>query len=187
MQFLDLVAKDIIARFGNDLSEVVMVFPNIRSRIFFDEYIANATDKPLFSPKYEDFDSLFRQASSLREADNLMLISILYKIYVKHFYRKREETETFDEFFFFGETLLRDFDEIDKYLIDAKKLYRNIADLEQLSDDFEHLTQEQVNLLNRFFADIKTNPTRIKDNFISVWSILADVYSDFKAELTAEM
>ena len=48
MQFLDLVAKDIIARFGNDLSEVVMVFPNIRSRIFFDEYIANATDKPLF-------------------------------------------------------------------------------------------------------------------------------------------
>jgi len=104
MQFLDLVAKDIIARFGNDLSEVVMVFPNIRSRIFFDEYIANTTDKPLFSPKYEDFDSLFRQASSLREADNLMLISILYKIYVKHFYRKREETETFDEFFFFGET-----------------------------------------------------------------------------------
>ena len=44
MQFLDLVAKDIIARFGNDLSEVVMVFPNIRSRIFFDEYIANATE-----------------------------------------------------------------------------------------------------------------------------------------------
>ena len=186
MKFLDLVAKDIIARFGNDLSEVVMVFPNIRSRIFFDEYIANATDKPLFSPRYEDFDSLFRQASSLREADNLMLISILYKIYVKYFYRNREETETFDEFFFFGETLLRDFEEIDKYLIDAKKLYRNISDLEQLSDDFEHLTQEQVNLLNRFFADIKTNPTRIKDNFISVWSILADVYSDFKAELTAK-
>ncbi len=86
MQFLNLVAQDVLKRFGNDLSEVVMVFPNIRSSIFFDRYIAQNSDKPLFSPKYEDLNTLFSYASNLEIADNLMLLSILYNIYVKHYY-----------------------------------------------------------------------------------------------------
>ncbi len=185
MQFLNLVAQDVLKRFGNDLSEVVMVFPNIRSSIFFDRYIAQNSDKPLFSPKYEDLNTLFSYASNLEIADNLMLLSILYNIYVKHYYTHTEETEieTFDEFIFFGEILLNDFDDIDKYLVDASLLYRNIFDLEKLNDNFEHLTDEQITVLNRFFVDIKTNRTKLKENFLSIWSILGDVYDDFKKEL----
>ncbi|MDO4726934.1 MAG: PD-(D/E)XK nuclease family protein [Porphyromonadaceae bacterium] len=188
MQFLNLVAQDVLKRFGNDLSEVVMVFPNIRSSIFFDQYIAQNSDKPLFSPKYEDLNTLFSNASNLETADNLMLLSILYNIYVKHYHKETQEVEieTFDEFMFFGEILLNDFDDIDKYLVDASLLYSNMFDLEELNDDFDHLTDEQIAVLNRFFVDIKTNRTRLKENFLSVWSILGNVYDDFKRELKSK-
>ena len=158
MQFLKLVAQDILKRFHNDLSDVVLVFPNIRSSIFFDKYISQISDEPIFSPKYEDLQSLFSKATSLTIADNLLLVSILYNIYIEHFYKNREknQVETFDEFLFFGEILLSDFNDIDNYLIDTSLVYQNIYDLEQLSDKFEHLTSEQVELLNRFFVDIKS-------------------------------
>ena len=182
MQFLKLVAQDILKRFHNDLSDVVLVFPNIRSSIFFDKYISQISDEPIFSPKYEDLQSLFSKATSLTLADDLLLVSILYKVYIEHFYKNREknQVETFDEFLFFGEILLSDFNDIDNYLIDPSLVYQNIYDLEQLSDKFEHLTSEQVELLNRFFVDIKTNRTQLKDNFLSIWSVLKEVYNDFK-------
>ena len=91
MQFLKLVAQDILKRFHNDLSDVVLVFPNIRSSIFFDKYIFQISDEPIFSPKYEDLQSLFSKATSLTLADDLLLVSILYKVYIEHFYKNREK------------------------------------------------------------------------------------------------
>ena len=185
MNFLNLVSQDILRRFGNDLSKITMVFPNRRARLFFSEYLANNSENAIWSPQYADLESLFAAASDLKTADDLMLISMLYNVYIQHFSKNNEgvETETFDEFFFFGETLLNDFNDIDKYLVNAALLYGNLHDLETLTDDFQHLTDEQIAILNRFFDDIKTNKTQLKERFFSIWKILGDVYADFNKEL----
>ncbi|MDR0830560.1 MAG: PD-(D/E)XK nuclease family protein, partial [Prevotellaceae bacterium] len=184
-EFLKLVSKDVINKFGSDLSKITVVFPSRRARLFFNQYLVENSEKTLWSPQYADLDTLFSLSSKLKIADDLLLVSILYNVYTKHFTRKNEnaEVETFDEFFHFGEIILSDFNDIDKYLVDAKLLYSNIADWETLSDDFEHLTHEQKNILERFFTDIKINKTKLKDKFFEIWNILADVYFDFRNEL----
>jgi CRISPR/Cas system-associated exonuclease Cas4 (RecB family) len=164
---------------------VVVVFPNRRARLFFNQYLVENAENTLFAPQYADLDTLFSLSSNLKIADDLMLVSILYNVYTEHFTKKNEsiEIETFDEFFHFGEIILNDFNDIDKYLANAKLLYGNIADWETLSDDFEHLTEVQKEILGRFFKDIKINKTKLKERFFEIWNILADVYVDFKNRL----
>ena len=53
--FLQLVARDLYAKIGNDLSRTAIVFPNKRASLFFNEYLATETDRPLWSPAYTPF------------------------------------------------------------------------------------------------------------------------------------
>ena len=58
--FLQLVARDLYAKIGNDLSRTAIVFPNKRASLFFNEYLAAETDRPLWSPAYVSISELFR-------------------------------------------------------------------------------------------------------------------------------
>ena len=119
--FLQLVAHDLYAKIGNDLSRTAIVFPNKRASLFFNEYLAAETDRPLWSPAYVSISELFRQLSPLKSGDPIRLVCELYKVF-------REEThseETLDDFYFWGELLISDFDDVDKNLVDADKLFSN--------------------------------------------------------------
>ena len=116
--FLQLVARDLYAKIGNDLSRTAIVFPNKRASLFFNEYLATETDRPLWSPAYVSISELFRQLSPLKSGDPICLVCELYKVF-------REEThseETLDDFYFWGELLISDFDDVDKNLVDAQTL-----------------------------------------------------------------
>ena len=120
--FLQLVAKDLYSKIGNDLSHTAIVFPNKRAGLFFNEYLAAETDHPLWSPAYVSISELFHQLSSLKLGDPIRLVCELYKVF-------REETrseETLDDFYFWGELLISDFDDVDKNLVDASKLFTNL-------------------------------------------------------------
>ena len=111
--FLQLVARDLYAKIGNDLSRTAIVFPNKRASLFFNEYLAAETDRPLWSPAYVSISELFRQLSPLKSGDPIRLVCELYKVF-------REETrseETLDDFYFWGELLISDFDDVDKNLV----------------------------------------------------------------------
>ena len=85
-------------------------FPNKRASLFFNEYLAAETDRPLWSPAYVSISELFRQLSPLKSGDPIRLVCELYKVF-------REETrseETLDDFYFWGELLISDFDDVDK-------------------------------------------------------------------------
>ena len=60
--------------------------------------------------------------------------------------------ETFDEFYYWGEVLLGDFDDVDKYLVDAKMLYANILEIKEIDALFNYLTDEQIAVIKRFWA-----------------------------------
>ena len=182
--FLRLAAKDLLKRFGTNLAELTVVFPSRRARLFFNQYLYEETNHPLWSPQYLSIDELFESVSPYRQADPIQLTGDLYQSYLLIYNAQSEKplTETLDEFFFFGEILLHDFDDIDKNLVNAKLLFCNLQDLDQLKDDFSHLSENQRDALSRF-RNIFIGESALKTAFASIWNLLGDIYSALKEKL----
>jgi len=177
--FLALVAKDLYEKFGCDFSNITLVLPSNRARLFMDKYLIElASNKPIWSPQYSNSARLFEQGSNLQLLDDpvhkIKLIWNLYQSYKKHVV----SGETFDQFYFFGEMLLSDFDEIDKYLVPAEQLFSNLSNWE-LYKDLSYLTEEQKESIKRFF----NYDTDLKMQFFSIWNHLEKIYTDFREEL----
>ncbi|MDR0865928.1 MAG: PD-(D/E)XK nuclease family protein [Candidatus Symbiothrix sp.] len=183
--FLSLVAEDLISCFGTDLSDVTVVFPGIRASLFFNTYLYQHAQTPLWAPQYNSIESLFEETSSLRKGDSIQLIGLLYETYIKVYNSHAEipSAETLDEFFFFGEILLNDFDDVDKNLVNAKSLFSNLQDLDELRDDFTHLSADQIQALSRYFKQAFIGESSLKTAFWNIWSILGEVYFSFKEKL----
>lgn len=179
--FLQLVAHDLYAKIGNDLSRTAIVFPNKRASLFFNEYLAAETDRPLWSPAYVSISELFRQLSPLKSGDPIRLVCELYKVF-------REEThseETLDDFYFWGELLISDFDDVDKNLVDADKLFSNLQELKNIMDGYDFLDQEQEEAIRQFFQNFSIEKrTELKAKFISLWDKLGDIYRHYRRNLT---
>ncbi len=186
--FLYQVAADLIERFGTDLSRVVVVFPGRRARLFFNNYLYQYAKNPVWIPQYFTIDELFEESSGLHPADTIKLVTELYKIYIEIYNSESESisAETLDEFYFFGEILLNDFDDVDKNLVNAKSLFLNLQDLDELRDDFSHLSESQIEAITKYFKSNFQKETRLQEAFRSVWNILGKVYFAFKEKLKAE-
>lgn len=178
--FLQLVAHDLYSKIGNDLSRTAIVFPNKRASLFFNEHLAAETDHPLWSPAYLSISELFRQFSSLKLGDPIRLVCELYKVF-------REETksgEALDDFYFWGELLISDFDDVDKNLVDADKLFTNLQDLTHIMDDYDFLDKEQEEAIQQFFQNFSIEKrTELKAKFISLWDKLGDIYRHYRTNL----
>ena len=171
-KFLEYVAEDIIRRFGNDLSKVVMVFPNKRASLFLNEYLARISGKPIWSPRYITISELFRQHTDWVVGDPLKLICELYSCYLQ----RTGSDETLDHFFSWGQLLIADFDDIDKNMADADKVFENVSDLHQF-DDTDFLSEEQKESLRQFFRNFvdTSKNTELKQRFLNMWVHLADI------------
>ena len=112
--FIEEVATKLYERYGDEISSLTIVFPSRRARLFFSDALAGLAKRPIWQPRYLAMDDIMTEASALKSADKLLLISELYSIYKQH-----HTDESFDKFYFWGEILLSDFDLIDKYMIDA--------------------------------------------------------------------
>ena len=178
--FLQLVAQDLHQKIGNDLSRVAIVFPNKRASLFFNEHLAAQSDRPLWSPAYVSISELFRQLSPWKLGDPIRLVCELYKVF-------REEThseETLDDFYFWGELLISDFDDVDKNLVDADRLFSNLQDLKNIMDDYDFLDSEQEEAIRQFFQNFSIERrTQLKEKFISLWDKLGDIYHGYRNNL----
>ena len=179
--FLQLVAHDLYTKIGNDLSRTVLVFPNKRANLFFNEYLAGESDKPIWSPAAMSISDLFQKLSVQKSGDPIRLVCELYKVF-------KEETrsqETLDDFYFWGELLISDFDDVDKNMVDADKLFGNLQDLKNLMDDYEFLDKEQEEAIQQFFQNFSIEKrTELKEKFISLWDKLGTIYHRYRANLT---
>ncbi len=175
LPFLKYVAKDLIER-GLDLSETAIIFPNKRASVFFDKHLHDILQRPFWSPNYIAINELWSQFSTLKIADPILLNATLHKVYSRFL----QTEENFDEFYFWGEVLLRDFDDLDKHLVDAQQLFQNVQNLKALENPLHYLTEEQIRVLNQFFVnfDPEKNST-LKERFIQIWSVLGDIYEQF--------
>lgn len=181
--FLQLTAEDLYARFGDQLSEVAVVFPNNRARLFFSEHLFKAAGKPVWSPAFITISDLFRGQSDLKPYDTLGVVGLLHDIYLK----VSGKEESFDEFYHWGEILLSDFDDVDKNLADAGQLFQNIREQAEYTDTLEHLSDEQVESIRLFFKNFNPDrKTELKERFLENWNILYEVYTDLNNLLLAK-
>ena len=72
--FLHFVAKDIIKKYGTNLSRIAVVFPNKRAALFLNEELARLVDKPIWSPTYITISDLFRNHSDKTVGEQIKLI-----------------------------------------------------------------------------------------------------------------
>ena len=105
--FLQIVAEDIYKKVGNDLENTAIVFPNKRARLFFNEHLASESNQPIWSPAYISISELFQQLSPYKLGDPIQLVCEVYKV----FCQASDKAETLDDFYFWGELLISDFDD----------------------------------------------------------------------------
>ena len=178
--FLKYIAKSFYHEAGEHTGEHCFVFPNRRAGLFFRKYLASLLDKPVWAPAVTTINDLFRSFSSLKPADNELLLIELYKTYRS----VNPDAETFDEFYFWGDMLLNDFDDADKYLADASRLFRNVSDLKKIDQQFGGITEEQAEIIKRFWTSFDADKmTDQKKKFIRIWSVLNDLYVKFRKSL----
>lgn len=181
--FLKLVAADLYKRTDGNPARTAVVFPNKRAGLFFNEYLAKEAENPIWSPAYISISELFRSLSHWETGDPVKLVCELYKI----FRQETQSTETLDDFYFWGEMLISDFDDIDKNMVDADKLFTNLQDLRHITDDYTFIDTEQEEAIQQFFQNFSIERrTTLKERFISMWNALGKIYKGFRETLSAQ-
>lgn len=181
--FLKLVAADLYKHTEGNLAHTAVVFPNKRAGLFFNEYLAQESDSPIWSPAYVSISELFRSLSPWEVGDPVKLVCELYKI----FRRETQSTETLDDFYFWGEMLISDFDDADKNKVDTNKLFSNLQDLRNIMDDYTFIDDEQEEAIRQFFQNFSIERrTALKERFISLWDVLGNIYKGFRESLASQ-
>lgn len=181
--FLKLVAADLYKRTNGDLAHTAVVFPNKRAGLFFNEHLAKEAECPIWSPAYLSISELFRSLSKWEVGDPVKLVCELYKI----FRQETQSTETLDDFYFWGEMLINDFDDADKNMVNTEKLFSNLQDLRHIMDDYTFIDKEQEEAIQQFFQNFSIERrTALKERFISMWDVLGKIYNGFHEALAAQ-
>ena len=181
--FLKLVAADLYKHTEGNLAHTAVVFPNKRAGLFFNEYLAQESESPIWSPAYVSISELFRSLSPWEVGDPVKLVCELYEI----FRRETQSTETLDDFYFWGEMLISDFDDADKNKVDTDKLFSNLQDLRNIMDDYTFIDDEQEEAIRQFFQNFSIERrTALKERFISLWDVLGNIYKGFRESLASQ-
>ena len=181
--FLYKVASCFYDTYGMEINELAFVFPNRRAGLFFQKYLSEIAQKPIFSPLTLTISDLFTQLSGKQSADRISMLFSLYTIYIE----KSGSQESFDEFLYWGEMLLNDFDDIDKYMVNAAKLFSNVTDLREIESDFSFLDAEQIAAIRSFWSSFyPVNDSPNQKEFLHVWQLLFSLYESLREKLAHE-
>lgn len=181
--FLKQIATLFYDCHGNDITDFCFVVPNRRAGVFFQYYLSEVAGKPLFSPTIITINELFEKLSPIHLADRVTLLFILYEKYCE----LNPSAESFDDFIFWGEMILGDFDDIDKYLADAQQVYTLINDYKEVDERYDYLSEDHIKAIRRFWKDF--NPVgnyEHKIAFVSLWRLLHPLYESFRSELRSQ-
>lgn len=188
--FLQQVA-DYYHKVGN-IEDRCFVFPNRRSIVFFRKYlIESMKGRAMLLPQMLTINDLFAKASEMMVTDRVRLLIELHECYSK----LNPKAEALDEFIFWGDIILADFNDVDKYMVDARQLFTNVADFKALQDTFEYLTETQRDAIKGFLSHFNDHSGKltvdigsddVKSRFLHVWNILYPLYCSFNESLSAK-
>ena len=181
--FLQRIAKAFYTAYEADIRKFTFVFPNRRAGLFFQKYLTELIDKPVFSPEIITINDCFFNASTRRVADRTAELFRLYRIYRQ----VSKSEETFDAFVFWGEMLLTDFNDVDKYRADPRQIFTNVKELKEIDQLSEYISDDQKAAIEQFWKHFLPKiESKTKKEFIAIWRILLPLYEEFCNELRNE-
>ncbi|MBR1927151.1 MAG: hypothetical protein IJ840_05320, partial [Bacteroidales bacterium] len=188
--FLRQVADHYMA--AGDISSRCLIFPNRRSQVFFRKYLGEAVaakGSPIIAPELLTINDFFYKISGSAASDRISLLLELYDCYKS----LNPAAEPLDEFIFWGDVILGDFDDVDKYRVDPKRLFTNIKEFREIQDSFSYLSQTQREAMERFVRHFRVpaagagqGKREMKDRFLQVWNILLPLYESFRSALSGK-
>lgn len=182
--FLHLTAAHILTESGEHLRKTLVLLPNRTGIHFFRKALAEEAGKTIWAPECLTPGMHMEKVSGLITGNRIRLAAELHRVYGQILQR---EPEPFEKFFPWAELLLNDFDDIDKYLADARVLYANLSGLQEIKERFQYLTEEQVALIRRFWRAYELpGITEPKARFLRIWERLQDVYSAYRESLLSK-
>jgi len=161
--FIFDVLKDIQSK-GSDFSNLTFILPSKRAGSFLKHQISTVVQKTLFSPAILSIEEFIEELSQLKTVSNTELIFEFYNAYV-HF-TKKDELDSFESFSKWAQTLLQDFNEIDRYLIPQENIFNYLKAIQDL---------------NHWSLDSKK--TDFVKNYLSFWNKLYTYYTYFTEQL----
>jgi hypothetical protein len=162
----------------------LVLLPNRTGIHFFRKALAEEAGKTIWAPECLTPGMHMENVSGLVAGNRIRLAAELHRVYGQILQR---EPEPFEKFFPWAELLLNDFDDIDKYLADARVLYANLSGLQEIKERFQYLTEEQIALIRRFWQAYELpGITEPKARFLRIWERLQDVYSAYRESLISK-
>ena len=181
--FLKSIVEYHLDNFPNELDKFCFVFPSQRASHFFKNELKSLVKKPIWSPDIMTISEFFNTYNPTPISDNITLIFKLHQVYKEVI----NSEITIDEFIDLGDIFIKDFNDIDNYLVDAKMLMSNIHDIKEIENDFSYLTKEQIEVITNFWDTFNTaNISSHQESFIDLWKKMPELYTKFKALLKSE-
>ena len=178
--FLKRVAALFLEKQSNGISDFIFVFPNRRAGLFFRHYLSELATTTFFAPTIITINDCFQAGSDLQRVDRTESLFRLYE----HYKKISGSDESFDTFVFWGDMLLADFNEVDRYLVDVHQLYINIKELNEIDQLFDTLTPEQIEAIREFWKTFNpVNNQDFKATYMSTWKIMSELYEAFTSDL----
>ena len=201
--FLQGIAKVYAQKERDNLLEYSFVFPNKRSGVFFGKYLTEALGTSTLLPEITTINEFVYSLNDKFEATRYEQLFMLYNIYRSVFLQKDDGQEPdayeFDKFQFWGDMLINDFNDADKYLVDTKQLFVNVERYKEISSNY--LTEDQKQVINKYwgesFADNGDDvfwrhltpegmpEDGVRKKFVKIWAKMNDIYEEFNRQLEA--
>lgn len=167
--FLSIVVSDLLLK--EKSTNYTVILPSKRAVTFFKKEFAKQNKHARFLPKITSIDTFIEEVSGLRLATPSELQYHLYAIYQKSKYFT--EKDSFEEFLKWGNTIIQDFNEIDRYLIDEKSFFYYLKNIQELKDWGS----------SEIHWAAKKQQTQLTNNYLTFWNNLNALYKSFNIYL----
>ncbi len=197
--FLQQIARAYAANEADALYDHCFVFPNKRSGRFFANYLRQYSEAASLQPQLTTINDLVMDITQQVEASRLDLLFTLYNVYCEVMAERghADYIMEFDRFQYWGDVIINDFNDVDRYLVDPAQLFRNIKDLKDLQSNY--LTDEQIAVICEYWGDVsiqrgdvddfwqhisKGGGNPVSERFLRLWHIMYDLYLRFNDRLS---
>ncbi|WP_369013169.1 PD-(D/E)XK nuclease family protein [Flavobacterium anhuiense] len=156
--FLQKIASVVIHDYVGKLSEITIILPNKRAKVFLIEALKNETSKTIIAPQITSIEDFVQDVASIRSVDSIELLFEFYEVYLSITEKKNQQS--FELFANWAKTLLQDFNEIDRYLLDPSHVLSYLKDIEDIK---------------RWGLEVDQK-TKLLENYIDFWKLLPVYY-----------
>jgi hypothetical protein len=163
--FLSKLAEELLNNNSSSLHLTNIVLPNKRAKIFLIEELKRQSSTTFLAPKIISIEMLIEEISQLRTLDNIELLFEFYIVYLDN--TEKSKQQDFEKFSSWAVTLIQDFNEIDRYLINQNEIFSYLLDIERI----KHWTPN-VN-----------NQSKLIENHLDFWKLMPFYYQKFTEHL----